>query len=349
MSGNKQHYIPRSLLKGFAQRCGKDGQVSVIKRKNRYTSNIKDVAAARHFYGKSGPGSLDDVITDFEGRFGNFFHNLRVAKTNEVLDVREIGTMLAHLFLRSLALRETQSEMMRSMFLMLEEFGSDQTSVGSAFDQYVDDEKWLRKSINEEFLRNGHKLSEAQMREAVLLAKEKYQAERPSLVPGLGKMIENGARQMQTKASANAEATQLRLLTQFAENGSALIARFASLQWRLIDFSTSEFLVLGDCPVVILGDQFNASNITTCEWSGAFLPLSSERVLLGCSEDGFEISAVDIRKAVIRTAHEFLVCHPNRKSADFDLQSMGAGRIENSSTWRETRAEIREALATPLT
>jgi hypothetical protein len=29
------------------------------------------------------------------------------------------------------------------------------------------------------------------------------------------------------------------------------------------------------------GDQFNASKITTGEWSGAFLRLSSQRVLLG--------------------------------------------------------------------
>ncbi len=348
MSGNKQHYIPRALLRGFTQRSGQDGQVFVVNRDKRYISNISDVAARRQFYGPPGRGSLDDVITDFEARFGSFFHRLRTAGVSEQLDAKEIGTMMAHLFLRSLALRETQTSMMRGTFQMFEELGKDDDAVGSAFDELVADDKWLRKSFNEEASRHGLKFSEVQIQAALGSARAKYENERGTLVSGLGHQLQAGARMMQGKAHENAEQTQFSLLTSFDDRCDGLIARFALLEWRLVDFSEPEHLYLGDNPVVLLGDQYTASNITTEEWQGAFLPISSQRVLLGHLEEKLALSAADIRAATIRTAFEFIVCHPSKKSEFFDLKDLGVDRIENGSKWRETLSELRDSLAKPL-
>lgn len=186
MSGDKQHYIPRSLLRGFTHRVGKDGSVLVIKKDKRYVSNITDVAAERHFYGMPGAGSLDDLITDFEGRFRKFFHDLRMQSRSAPLNARMIANMLAHLSLRSMAIRSTQTKMMVDFLQGFEHFGASESSVGLALDQFISDDRWLRNLIRKEAGRSGQRIDGRQLKELMFQARQKFRDERQDMIGGVG-------------------------------------------------------------------------------------------------------------------------------------------------------------------
>ncbi len=349
MAGDNQHYIPQSLLRGFTRRSGSDGQVLVVTREKSYVANINRVASQRHFYGKPGPDTLDELITDFESRFGKLFHQLRTAEHNEILNVHGVCQMLAHLSLRTLAIRQAQIAMSQDMFGAVAEFGSDPVSVGSAFDQFVDDDGWMRKSCIDASASKGIRLSEKQVQDCVQQARLKYRQDKQSLVSNLGQSIGRGVEQLQMQLITSATETQYKLLKSFDERGVALIARFECLDWKLVDFDHGDKLFLGDCPVMIFDKEHNPTDMPVDEFIAVMLPVSSNRILLGRSESAnVELSVAGVRNAVIQTASTFILCAPEMKSEHFDLRNMGSGRMENSSNWAKIRAEIRDSLATPL-
>jgi len=111
VSGRKQHYIPRCLLKGFETPSrGKTVKVYVFKKGQRpFVSPIEDVAAQRHFYSElSNDGSLtlDDRITQYEDELGKMLIRLREAPFGSTIDGPIAAEVITHLTIRGAHLRD---------------------------------------------------------------------------------------------------------------------------------------------------------------------------------------------------------------------------------------------------
>lgn len=138
MSGRKQHYIPRCLLKGFETPSkGKTIKVWVFKKGQRsFVSPIEDVAAERHFYSEpSNDGSLtlDDRITQYEDKLGKLLILLREEPLGSIIDGEIAAEVVTHLTIRGAHLRDAFS------------LAVEQLSVG-AVDIFTD-EKHMRSLV----------------------------------------------------------------------------------------------------------------------------------------------------------------------------------------------------------
>lgn len=83
MSGAKQHFIPRMLLRAFRMNATrKVARVRVYRADRSYTSPVEDVAAERFFYSdlrQGGAETLDDVITRYENLLASDLAELNAA------------------------------------------------------------------------------------------------------------------------------------------------------------------------------------------------------------------------------------------------------------------------------
>src|SRR3972149_2790230 len=79
MAGERQHYIPRFLLKGFSSRTTNQKAFVWYFRKgeNPIEVSIRDIALEKSFYGETGKGSLDETITENEKDYSRVIAQVR--------------------------------------------------------------------------------------------------------------------------------------------------------------------------------------------------------------------------------------------------------------------------------
>ena len=65
MTGTRQHFLPRVLLKGFASRMVKDQTYSLVFQNNKepYEANITRIAVEKEFYTDSVDVDVDEANT----------------------------------------------------------------------------------------------------------------------------------------------------------------------------------------------------------------------------------------------------------------------------------------------
>jgi hypothetical protein len=90
---------------------------------------------------------------------------------------------------------------------------------------------------------------------------------------------------MKAQSSASSQETQFKLLQSFDERCATLVGRFELLNWQLVDYSSNEKLLLGDCPVVTFDKDGVPRNLPIGEIYAAMLPISDQRMLFGRSGD----------------------------------------------------------------
>jgi len=71
MAGNRQHFIPQFLLKGFASRKARSNLFCWVYRKNikPFETNITKIGVERKFYVESEDTTLDESITGAEAEY----------------------------------------------------------------------------------------------------------------------------------------------------------------------------------------------------------------------------------------------------------------------------------------
>ena len=109
MSGDRQHFFPRFLAKGFASKTKKKEVYTWVFVKDRkpYEANIKNIGIEKHFYGTPENSQVDDLITEKENEFAIFIEQLRKEKYEIDLDSRLPAEFIAHLIVRTQHLRNS--------------------------------------------------------------------------------------------------------------------------------------------------------------------------------------------------------------------------------------------------
>ena len=109
MAGTNHHVIPQFVQGSFASR-GKGGKrMTWVYRagKEPFESNIRNVNAVRHFYGRAVDGTLDEKLTTLESTdFGNLWQELLTALPGRVGDAKRLARLVAHFETRTTHLRE---------------------------------------------------------------------------------------------------------------------------------------------------------------------------------------------------------------------------------------------------
>jgi hypothetical protein len=103
----RQHFLPRFLLKGFASRATKDAFYVHLFRKGcqPFEVNILNVGVARDFYESPSAGGLESKLSVQEGEYALLLDNLR----NGVIDQTEKGLLVdlvCNLMVRTKHLRD---------------------------------------------------------------------------------------------------------------------------------------------------------------------------------------------------------------------------------------------------
>lgn len=132
MSGKKQHYIPRSLQRGFLFDATSERTYVHLRNGVTRLVSIGDVAARRFFYSRvSGDGTktLDDKITDYESRLGGLLRQLRAIPIGGVVDARLAAEVIAHLTPRSATLRRMFDRAARRMLMATTNAISDEDTL----------------------------------------------------------------------------------------------------------------------------------------------------------------------------------------------------------------------------
>lgn len=118
MSGDRQHFLPRVLLRGFCSRTkGKETYTWVFRRGRRpFETNIINIGVSNDFYTLAGDAALDDSITTIENTFGSYINELRAATSERQLEDRRIPELITHFLLRTKHLRDAFGRSTRYLF-----------------------------------------------------------------------------------------------------------------------------------------------------------------------------------------------------------------------------------------
>jgi len=139
MSGERQHFLPRFLLKGFSSRNVGDQVYVWAARKNTgaFEANITNVGVAKDFYGESGQGTIDEAITDTESKFAALIESLRAETQTAPISEPTIADFVTHLMIRTKHLRDAFLESSQEMLDCLLSLMAHPASLQKIMDKYI--------------------------------------------------------------------------------------------------------------------------------------------------------------------------------------------------------------------
>jgi hypothetical protein len=134
MAGNRQHILPRFLLKGFASRVERKGIYTWVYSKERgpFETNIINVGVEKYFYGGDGELNVDDDITDFEGEYAPLLDELREHEGQVEISDPRIANLITHLVVRTKHIRESLRESSEFMIQKISKHLSDFANLKAA-------------------------------------------------------------------------------------------------------------------------------------------------------------------------------------------------------------------------
>lgn len=327
MSGRKQHFIPKVLLRGFAREIRGSERVWVNHReRGAFESNVLDVAASRDFYsapaGDAVSLTLDDRITDYENQLAESLGRLRTAPEGPV-DTDLATEVVSHLFFRTEAIRDLTGEAMLMVQrlkawlstpeAMLTFIGADGPKPGKRFDDFInvmrEDPRWPAMFGGVSLRRVRAVLFQAVRRDPQRIAGG-FMDEAASELMFL--LREHRALARDAHADALGEDVSVRPPAD----------RFAGLDWSVVDYD--EALPLPDTVVLASADGLNFSSLPWVDRPSrrhVIMPLSSGRLLQGQSEGPMRYPPSLLAQALIEGASAFVVSRTSL--ADLDPATIG--------------------------
>ncbi len=117
MSGKRHHFIPKFLQRGFLIEDDRKAQKVWVYKKNipTYAANIIDTGVEGYFYGDNGDSTLDDEITNLEGKYSSTINIARSAPIETKLDKKSISKLMYNFEIRTRSLRENFRDSMLSV------------------------------------------------------------------------------------------------------------------------------------------------------------------------------------------------------------------------------------------
>lgn len=307
MAGIRHHILPRFLLKGFASRVQGEESFTWVyhKGRNPYETNTKNVSVEKFFYGKEGELCADDEITKLEGEYAVLIEELREKDDRyEVSNIR-IGAFIAHLLFRTKLLRNFAHNSAEYMLDELAEHFSDFENMKNFI---LKRPNLIKGSIEEELKK--YPISKRQKKMLM------HKAQQSILTPIFLKHNETEIKmkiQSLIKYAKNAlpkmvKDGHVKALNKKSISGPR-VDSYNNLRWFVC--KSTQPLILGDtgCLFEINGKKrFRAINDKDEQILNVFLPISSDRILVGVPSSMPQFSFDVINEAIAKCSQEYFVC-----------------------------------------
>lgn len=294
MSGRKQHFIPQSLLKGFAKEGGgKKPQVVVYPHKgSSFVAATDGIGAQRNFFSEldveGGVETLDDRITKHETPLAEVLRELKSKDNFEVVDGEQAAALVTHLVVRNDHFRKIAISAGSTMFSGFEKTITDQSTAakllgidgnepGRLFSEtlqklWVEHESMLRalgvtQGMFEQFAFQTTKLNFANFHSQML------------------EPMRNALSDVSVKVSGIAADAQIRALEQNL-TPEKWIEKLAPYQWDVRNFENG--CILPDCVAICIDTKGYSYPLIFSEDDPrefVVMPIASNRVLVGAAKD----------------------------------------------------------------
>jgi len=340
MAGKNQHFIPQFLQKGFVakstsgngfgKKSKKKKKVSVWifdSQQKSYCTSTENKGAERFFYGLE-DSAADTAITESETKYANLVHQLRRYTSSALLSSNkdDVAELASHLFVRTKHVRDSGKEAFDTMLNMLEQL-KDSATFKSFMRNSI---KMNSNMIAKDFSKRFWETTPEQQR--TILNKLE---ENPNLVPDLfeamidGEYIGNPFNEepfisFRKEAVSFTKDAHIKVL-EGSIAPKTRTEQLSQLNW-FVYFEKNADFILGDeivfCQTVDgqYGPLMNSTDETDC----IFIPISSEHVLIGTTEDEIPpINASSLNEENAAISRDFFIVNQNTRREKFYASLIG--------------------------
>lgn len=334
MSGDRQHFIPRFLQKGF--RAGGSRKISrcwVYGPAGRPRSaNIADVGLQRRFYALEAETELDDKITAAESDIYAPLVELLTTEGVVAESVSLIPNMLVHFELRSRHVRQNMYGMMEKCSRQLIAKLADPETLDLLLQQHLQpgstifDEILKRNGISFEQFKSVFGAQGLPLRDVVRRMTQTYATHIATLIPVLESTVQTAVKR-----------AHVRILNETLAP-STRVRRLEKLSYSIEKYP-SRNLPLGDSIILfhVKGDRsFKTFLDKDDEIMHVVLPLTSDKYLLGTAENCDANIVCNLPEQVARCSMSYFISSEDCETLA-DLQA----HIGSNAYWvSEKRLEL---------
>jgi Protein of unknown function (DUF4238) len=332
VAGDRQHYLPQFLQRGFADA---DDFVWFF-RKNQPGRRVstRNVGVERTFYTKQNDTHVDDSITTAEAEFSRSIRALRTSRSGSI-DAGSLPKLFAHLEVRTRHLRQSFLQASESLYRKTVPILSDKEQLGRLLGDHIarNPEK-LSQMVQDELQQRGLSTSGSG-------ALFKEMTDRlPEFLHELGPELERA-----TTNILSALPETLRTSIKDAHNralGKTIAPEIRVQNYEKLNFRTADVpegnMILGDCgPIfhVVGSKPFKTITGKSDIILAAILPIAHTRLLIGANPD-YQVALPEIRTAIAGCSLEFFIASENSdkntelaKLISFDAAPLSDTEIED--------------------
>jgi len=314
MAGERQHYIPRFLLKGFASRTISQKVFIWYFRKgeNPIEVSIRDIALEKSFYGESGKGSLDETITENEKDYSRVIAQVREEGYISQKDLDILTEFVFNLVIRTRNIRKVLTEAFGEGIKIFSRNISNPHTAARLLKNY-------RKENKKEFrnqIRIGVRKSlgyrNPKVEELAIWRMEETFEKIGSLGPIYSTMLNKYLSQLQQEGEKAHKEALTR--TYQREESSKRLAEYRRLIRSVKRFEPNVF-ILGDIGVVQFNfktKEFHSSIFNKMDEGALLLPIAHDTLLVGTPHESLTLPSPDnINTSISELSMDFFVASSN--------------------------------------
>lgn len=308
MAGNRDHFVPRLLLRGFASRNSGKEIYTWVQRKDEkpFETNIINAAVGKAFYEFDGHTDIDAEITKLESKFAVSIQSLRQAETNTVIDDESIPELVVHLSIRTKHLRDSILGASDYVLKALIDFMATPSNLMAMVSKQMrEDPKFLEQCLEQPLRELG--LKKKQKRMALSFLKEISISHLESSMAEAGLLISTLGQQLEGKMHEAAKQGQLQALARDLVP-EPRVAEYRKLEWHLLPLSGGS-LILGDSgPFARVEQDFKPLPDKDDVLRAIYLPIGDRHLLAGVADESqLDLEPQEINDAAASCAMEFIV------------------------------------------
>jgi hypothetical protein len=309
MAGNRQHILPRFLLKGFASRVEGEKIFTWLYPRNHppIEADIRKVSVGRHFYGRQGELNVDGEVTDFEGEYAPFLSELRMCKESVEISDQRIANIVTHLVVRTKHVRDSFRESTEYLAELICQYFSDFNNLKRAM---LGNPEMIRDNIEKGFRDHQQLLPYKNFLMPLL----------PKIIldhindnkDELHKLCQDYFDLIKKVAPKAMKEGHIKGLIQ-SLTPELRVEDFKSLRWFI--YNSNELLILGDigCLIEVEGDKrFKSMDVGDDVIKNVFLPISDRQLLIGTSLSTITKVNINIlNETIAKCSREFFISSKN--------------------------------------
>jgi Protein of unknown function (DUF4238) len=344
MAGRRHHTVPQFMLRAFeSSRRGNEVRVwRYCCSGEPIELNVTKIGVEKDFYGNE----LDERITKLETGFASLAEDLR--HRNGRINRVEIGDLVAHLSLRTRALRQSGIELATKMADRIRDHFSQAEVLKAAARRRLTRAELLRR-LRQELANQGLTRVEIERRilaagpKLVALWEQKLSEGAEEMAPVVDRVMREGAKGL----PASMRVSFIEALSRGLDNNPRVLA-YRRFNWFVL--STAESLILGDsvCVFETDGDRtFKPWDDETSPGKRILMPLAPGRLLIGTHESEVpDLDLLALNQAFARCSLEFFVSARRLVGSERQIvESFGtwsgiASDGELNTTWEQIKDDF---------